>query len=140
MGLTAKQHKFLASYQITMNATESAINAGYSAKSAAVEGCRLLKNPKIISEIEAWKAKKREEFKKEDFIEMALEDYRALDVTEPNRPRFLDLAAKGAGHIQTGSNIDARSITQNTLNVNGAEISGKTQAELWDLARKLLSE
>ena len=44
--LSAKQQAFVAAYLQTRNATEAARQAGY--KSPAVEGCRLLKNAKIV--------------------------------------------------------------------------------------------
>lgn len=98
--LTDKQAKFIASYQLTHNSTESAINPGYSVKTAAQAGCRMLKNPKVINELKQWQVKKSKEFRKEDFIDLALKDYGAVDVKEANRPRFLELAAKGAGHLK----------------------------------------
>lgn len=49
--LTDKQRLFCLYYVKSFNATQSAINAGYSPVSAHVEGHRLLKNPKISREI-----------------------------------------------------------------------------------------
>ncbi|PVV87176.1 terminase small subunit, partial [Staphylococcus aureus] len=43
--LTAKQARFVNEYIRTLNVTQSAIKAGYSANSAHVTGCRLLKKP-----------------------------------------------------------------------------------------------
>ena len=45
--LNERQKRFVDYYIQTGNATESAIKAGYSAKTAGVNGCNLLKNPKI---------------------------------------------------------------------------------------------
>lgn len=45
--LTEKQLIFAKEYLVSMNATESAIKAGYSKKTAYSQGCRLLKNVKI---------------------------------------------------------------------------------------------
>ncbi|AIW27705.1 Putative terminase, superantigen-encoding pathogenicity islands SaPI [Staphylococcus aureus] len=45
--LTAKQARFVNEYIRTLNVTQSAIKAGYSANSAHVTGCRLLKKPHI---------------------------------------------------------------------------------------------
>lgn len=52
-GLTPKQAMFAAEYLVDANATRAAIAAGYSAKSAAVTGARLLKNPRIAEIIGA---------------------------------------------------------------------------------------
>lgn len=45
--LTPKQRAFVREYLIDLNATQAAIRAGYSERSAHVEGVRLLKNAKI---------------------------------------------------------------------------------------------
>jgi len=45
--LTEKQLIFAKEYLVCMNATESAIKAGYSGKTAYSQGCRLLKNVKV---------------------------------------------------------------------------------------------
>lgn len=45
--LTAKQRAFVREYLIDLNATQAAIRAGYSERSAGVEGARLLKNAKV---------------------------------------------------------------------------------------------
>ena len=133
--LNSRQSKFLASYQLTGNATESAINAGYSAKSAAIEGYRLLRNPKIIAELEQWKAKKLQtQLSKTDFIDIAMESFRKVEVTEPNSPRFLDIAAKVSGHI--GNN--GQSITNNTqINIRG-DVNLMPLNNKWDALRSLM--
>jgi phage terminase small subunit len=50
-GLTEKQRLFCLYYVRSFNATQSAINAGYSPISAHVEGSRLLKNDKVAMHI-----------------------------------------------------------------------------------------
>ncbi|MNO36208.1 Terminase small subunit [compost metagenome] len=55
MELTAKQKRFIEEYLIDLNATRAYKAAGYSVKSdnaAAVEGHKLLRNPKIASEVQ----------------------------------------------------------------------------------------
>jgi phage terminase small subunit len=47
MSLTAKQEKFLNEYLIDFNATQAAIRAGYSEKTAYTQGPRLLDNVHI---------------------------------------------------------------------------------------------
>lgn len=49
--LTAKQERFVAEYLIDLNATQAAIRAGYSAKTAGSQAHDLLKKPEIASEI-----------------------------------------------------------------------------------------
>ena len=58
MKLTAKQELFIQYYMISLNATESAIKAGYSKKTAFIIGYENLKKPNIASEIETRLAKR----------------------------------------------------------------------------------
>jgi phage terminase small subunit len=45
--LTAKQQRFVEEYLVDLNATQAAIRAGYSAKTAEQQGARLLVNVKV---------------------------------------------------------------------------------------------
>lgn len=54
MANTSKQRKFVAEYIVSFNATQSAINAGYSEKTAYSIGHELLKKPEIALEIEGY--------------------------------------------------------------------------------------
>ena len=47
MALTEKQKRFAEEYLIDLNATQAAIRAGYSAKTANEQGSRLLANVSI---------------------------------------------------------------------------------------------
>lgn len=51
MKLTAKQIRFVDEYMVDFNATQAAIRAGYSKKTAAFIGAENLKKPKIAEEI-----------------------------------------------------------------------------------------
>lgn len=52
MALTPKQGLFVAEYLANgLNAKQAAISAGYSERSAEVEGCRLLGNAKVAAEL-----------------------------------------------------------------------------------------
>ena len=51
--LNQRQIRFVQNYMKTNNITHSAIDAGYSPKTAHVQGCNLLKNPKIFEYITA---------------------------------------------------------------------------------------
>lgn len=59
--LTEKQRLFCLYYIKNFNATQAAIKAGYSPRSAHVEGCRLLKNVKVKTEIRRLKGRIQEE-------------------------------------------------------------------------------
>ena len=47
MALNDKQRRFVAEYLIDLNATQAAIRAGYSKKTAGSQGQRLLTNVEI---------------------------------------------------------------------------------------------
>lgn len=49
--LTPKQERFIEEYIKDLNATQAAIRAGYSEKTAGVQGSVLLKNPKVSEEV-----------------------------------------------------------------------------------------
>lgn len=52
MGLNEKQKKFCEEYLIDLNATQAAIRAGYSSKTATEQASRLLTNVKVKKEID----------------------------------------------------------------------------------------
>lgn len=60
MALNDKQRRFVEEYLIDLNATQAAIRAGYSAKTAQVQGARLLLNVMVKSAINAGLAQKQE--------------------------------------------------------------------------------
>lgn len=59
-GLTDKQEMFCKEYMIDLNATQAAIRAGYSEKTADVIGCENLVKPNIQAYIADLKAKRSE--------------------------------------------------------------------------------
>lgn len=61
--LTPKQARFVDEYLIDLNATQAAIRAGYSAKTAHAQGPRLLENVGIVAAIDAAKAERSAETK-----------------------------------------------------------------------------
>lgn len=59
MALTEKQKRFVQEYLVDLNATQAAIRAGYSEKTAEQQGYQLLQKPSVQVEIQ--KAMKRRE-------------------------------------------------------------------------------
>src|SRR6185437_13526322 len=59
-GLSPKQRKFVDEYLIDLNATQAAIRAGYSEKTAGQQGERLLKKVEIAQAITTKQAKRAE--------------------------------------------------------------------------------
>lgn len=58
--MTPKQKAFVQEYLIDLNATQAAIRAGYSKKTANEQGCRLLANVKISAAIAAAQGERSE--------------------------------------------------------------------------------
>jgi hypothetical protein len=56
MALTAKQRRFVDEYLVDLNATQAAIRAGYSAKTAYSQAERLLRNVEVAEATAAGKA------------------------------------------------------------------------------------
>lgn len=56
--LSPKQAAFVAEYLVDLNATQAAIRAGYSPKSAESQGARLLSNAKVREAVDAAKTKR----------------------------------------------------------------------------------
>lgn len=55
--LNPKQARFVAEYLVDMNATQAAIRAGYSKKTAGSQGFDLLRKPEIAAAVQAGQAK-----------------------------------------------------------------------------------
>ncbi|WP_025516788.1 terminase small subunit [Bordetella trematum] len=60
MALTNKQRRFVDEYLVDLNATQAAIRAGYSAKTAGQIGDENLKKPQIAAAIQQAQAKRSE--------------------------------------------------------------------------------
>lgn len=81
--LNLRQQLFIDEYLIDLNATQAAIRAGYSAKTAGQMGFELLKKPEIQQAIEKARAKTAE--KLEITRERVLEEYAKLAFLDPRR-------------------------------------------------------
>lgn len=132
--LTDKQSKFLEAYKTTGKAVESAISAGYSVRSAPVEANRLLKHPTILLDLDNWRKEKQRNLSKSDFVDIAMNSFNSLEITEPNSPRFLDIAGKALGHI--GANDKAINTTNNVqINIDARQLPSNDK---WNLLRNAL--
>lgn len=56
--LNDKQRQFAKEYIVDLNATQAAIRAGYSKKTARIQGCKLLTHPNIAEFIQKLKEKR----------------------------------------------------------------------------------
>jgi len=134
--INEREALFIAHYLVSHNATESALKAGYSPKSSAKIGSQLMHKPKIINAIQCHEAKRIDAISKESFIDMAVSDYKKLELTEANKPRFLDIAGKALGYIGAGNDRPNQ-----TLNVLNVQLTGKeSRDELLANVRRLLMD
>lgn len=60
--LTDKQEKFIQEYLLDLNATQAAIRAGYSAKTATEQASRLLANVKVSERVAEYQREQKEKF------------------------------------------------------------------------------
>jgi phage terminase small subunit len=59
-GLTVQQAAFRDEYMLDLNSTQAAIRAGYSPKTAGIQGSRLLTNPNMRTAINRLKAERKQ--------------------------------------------------------------------------------
>ena len=73
--LTAKQQRFVAEYLIDLNATQAAIRAGYSEKTAYSIGQENLTKPEIAAAVAAAQAERSERTEvTQDYVLTAIKD------------------------------------------------------------------
>lgn len=134
--INEREALFIAYYQTSHNASESAVKAGYSPKSAKTIGSQLLAKPKIALAIKDQTAKQLAQITKESYVNRALAIHNELDKTEPNAPRYYDIAGKALGFI----GVSSEQKPAQTLNLTQINIGTTSQKELWELTRKLLAD
>ncbi len=145
--LTLKQSKFVDAYLANGDKVSACIFAGFSEKSAPAISCQLLKNPKIIAKITEGKLKKNLEqktsranqFDKAEFVDKALECFDSLEITESNKPRFLELAGKACNII--GTEKESKIVNQ-SLTINNVDIKAVANDPnaLLDMVRKMIAD
>lgn len=59
--MKGKKAAFFEQYKIDRNQTQAAIRAGYSPKTAASAGCRLMKDPEIAAAVSEWEKQMHEQ-------------------------------------------------------------------------------
>lgn len=81
MALTAKQQRFIQELLLDLNATQAAIRAGYSKRTAQEQGSQMLAHPEIKAAIDAAMAKRSE--KTEIHAARVLEEIAAMAFYDP---------------------------------------------------------
>lgn len=83
MALNDKQAMFVREYLLDLNATQAAIRAGYSAKTAKQQGARLLTNADVAAAVAAAKADRSERTKVDaDWLLTRLADEAEADLAD----------------------------------------------------------
>ncbi|WP_217595518.1 terminase small subunit [Cohnella sp. GbtcB17] len=82
MALAAKQKKFVQEYLVDLNATQAAIRAGYSAKTANEQGARLLANVSVQTALKT--AMNKRAARTEITADMVLQRWWAIATADPN--------------------------------------------------------
>lgn len=83
MRLTAKQQRFIDEYLIDLNATQAAIRAGYSERTARSVACETLTKPNVAAELEKRQAARSERTKIDaDWVLRRLADEADADIAD----------------------------------------------------------
>ena len=119
MGLNKKQHKFIDEYLIDLNATEAAIRAGYSKKTARQQGSRLLTNDDISAEVKRRQKASSKNAKKtrDDIIEdleTVVNKYLMAGNLTTNALKAIDMLSKMQGWYEP----DKQEIVHKGLSIN----------------------
>jgi phage terminase small subunit len=100
-GLRPKQERFVAEYLVDLNATQAAIRAGYSEKTAGATGHENLKKPEIAKAIEEAQKKAQERIDytaddwRRDVMRLAEKSEQASDASNALKAR--DMLGKSLG-------------------------------------------
>ncbi len=128
--LTAKQDRFVAEYLIDLNATQAAIRAGYSEKTAQMIGSENLSKPMIATAVAAAQAKRSErtEITQDYVLASIMETMERCKQAEPvtyqnGNPVMIDTAD---GDIAPAYKFDAAAV------LKGAELLGRHLAMFTD--------
>ncbi len=101
--LTARQARFVKEYLVDLNATQAAIRAGYSAKTAQAQSSRLLSNVMVAEAVDAGASKQHAELDLTaqkvlaELLGVGYATVNSTDVRVSDKLRALELLAKHLG-------------------------------------------
>lgn len=151
MSLTAKQAAFVDEYLVDLNATQAAIRAGYSERTAEAQGSRLLRNVKVAVAIKTRMADREERTEiTQDYVVQTVVD--TIERCRQAKPVFDRKGAPVLVETPEGDIVPAYAFEAANV-LRGAEILGKhlgmfvdrvedvtpvkTEGELIEQARRL---
>lgn len=132
--LTAKQSRFVDEYMVDLNATQAAIRAGYSKKTAGSIGDENLKKPAIAAEV----AKRQDALAATHGVTLQslldeLDEARAAALSAETVQSSAAVAATMAKAKLTGLVVDkVKSETSGTLTVKTVDKAPKYSREEWE--------
>jgi len=135
--LTPKQQAFVMEYVVDLNATQAAIRAGYSAKTAAEQGYDNLRKPQIaaaIAEAQAARLKKAELT-----ADRVLEELRRIAFYDVRKHFHPGGSLKDAHEWdeENGSAIASTETTRKNLDAADGVVDVVTKIKVWDKLRAL---
>ena len=129
MALTAKQHAFVEEYMIDKNATQAAIRAGYSPKTAYNIGSENLAKPEIAAALDEAKAEQSERTQVDaDWVLGKLKENALAAMEDGDRApanRALELLGKHQGLFK-----DDAAVIVNAVDPGGSRLDGDKLASL----------
>lgn len=132
--LTDRQSRFVDEYLVDLNATKAAIRAGYSAKTAASQGERLLRNVEVAGAIEKRKVERSaatgitQERVLRELAVLAFSDVTHYQVDENGRVTLAEGAPEGA--LRAISSIKHK--TRSYRDGDDTTIEHEVEVKLWD--------
>ena len=140
MKLNPKQARFVQEYLIDLNATQAAIRAGYSKKTADVQGYQLLQKP-LVSEAIV-KAQAGLSDKNGDLVQKIIDELKIIafsDIANHTRidPDTGAICAKGFDEMPPGASRALQSIDENRAikedaDGNKVTVYDKVNFRMWD--------
>lgn len=126
--LTDKQKRFVDEYLIDCNATQAAIRAGYSEKTAEVIGSRLLRNVKVSEVIQKQMNDKRKEaiMKQDEVLELL------TSIARGEEQKYKSTKRKKTNGNETKSETSGTSTPQMEERLKALELIGKRYSMFTD--------
>lgn len=135
--LSDKQQRFVSEYLVTLNASEAARRAGYSEKTAASQGQRLLRNVEIQEAVGVGKAGQLE--KAELTAARVLEEIRRLSFSDL-RTLFDETGNLRPLHTLTSEQaacIASVEVVKKNLTAGDGQMDTVIKLKVWDKTRSL---
>ncbi|MDG4650102.1 terminase small subunit [Roseibacterium sp. SDUM158017] len=134
MALTARQARFVEEYLIDLNATQAAIRAGYSEKTARSQGQRLLTNVDVETAIQEGKARRSERTEvTQDRVIAELAKIGFSDVRRMLTPSGSLLNPADMGDEIAGAIASVEVVTKRLPGAEGeAEVEYVNKIRMWD--------